>query len=33
MEHEFAKLLDEFLINEECYIKRIQEDAFTKKEF
>ena len=33
MEHEFAKLLNEFLINEESYIKRIQEDAFTKKNF
>ena len=33
MEHEFAKLLDEFLINEESYIKRIQKDAFTKKNF
>lgn len=33
MEHEFAKLLDEFLIKEEGYIKRIQEYAFTKKNF
>ena len=33
MEHEFAKLLDEFLIKEEGYIKRIQEDTFTKKNF
>lgn len=33
MKHKFAKLLDEFLINEEGYIKRIKEDAFTKKNF
>lgn len=33
MEREFAKLLDEFLIKEEGYIKRIQEDTFTKKNF
>lgn len=33
MEDEFEELLDEFLMKEEKYIKKIQEDAFTKKNF
>lgn len=33
MEHKFSKLLDEFLINEEDYIKKFEEEAFSKKNF
>jgi len=33
MEDEFEELLDKFLIKEEKYIKKIQKDAFSKKNF